>query len=80
LAVRKAEIFSGSRITCYPSLEDDVTRDAYFVHDPSSNTIRDGKLITSRGPSTAIDFALTIVDALMGKDVRDKVSAQILLK
>jgi 4-methyl-5(b-hydroxyethyl)-thiazole monophosphate biosynthesis len=35
----------------------------------------DGKLITSRGPGTAMDFALTLVERLTGKEKRLEVEA-----
>lgn len=79
LALRQAEIFSGARVTCYPSLEADVTRDGFFLHDTTSDTIIDGRLITSRGPGTAMDFALNIVNVLRGEAIRNKVASDLLL-
>lgn len=80
LALRQAGIFPGARITCYPSLEGDVIRGGHFMHDTSADTIVDGRLITSRGPGTAMDFALNIVKVLKGETVRNKVAAGLLLK
>jgi 4-methyl-5(b-hydroxyethyl)-thiazole monophosphate biosynthesis len=37
--------------------------------------VEDGKLITSRGPGTAMDFALTLVERLCGKAKRMEVEA-----
>ena len=37
--------------------------------------VRDGKFITSRGPGTAMDFALTLVEHLAGKPKRDEVES-----
>jgi len=37
--------------------------------------VEDGKLITSRGPGTAMDFALTLVERLTGKEKRLAVEA-----
>jgi 4-methyl-5(b-hydroxyethyl)-thiazole monophosphate biosynthesis len=37
--------------------------------------IRDGNVITSRGPGTAMDFALELIEVLAGKAKRDEVEA-----
>ncbi|MEO8332878.1 MAG: DJ-1 family glyoxalase III [Gallionella sp.] len=37
--------------------------------------VEDGRLITSRGPGTAMDFALTLVERLAGKAKRQEVEA-----
>jgi 4-methyl-5(b-hydroxyethyl)-thiazole monophosphate biosynthesis len=37
--------------------------------------VTDGKIITSRGPGTAMDFALTLIETLVGKEKRDEVEA-----
>lgn len=40
----------------------------------------DDKLITSRGPGTAFEFALAIVSALAGKEKADSLVAPMLIK
>ena len=40
--------------------------------------VADGKIITSRGPGTAMDFALALVEALLGNDKRSEVAAALL--
>jgi 4-methyl-5(b-hydroxyethyl)-thiazole monophosphate biosynthesis len=37
----------------------------------------DGSVVTSRGPGTAMDFALTLVELLTGKARRDAVEAEL---
>jgi putative intracellular protease/amidase len=39
----------------------------------------DGNLITSRGPGTAMEFALTLVDLLAGKQVAESVMQPLLM-
>jgi 4-methyl-5(b-hydroxyethyl)-thiazole monophosphate biosynthesis len=34
---------------------------------------RDGKIVTGRGPGTAIDFALTLIEMLDSKEKRDSI-------
>jgi 4-methyl-5(b-hydroxyethyl)-thiazole monophosphate biosynthesis len=35
--------------------------------------VRDGNIVTSRGPGTAMDFALSLIEILSGAEIRDKV-------
>jgi 4-methyl-5(b-hydroxyethyl)-thiazole monophosphate biosynthesis len=37
--------------------------------------VEDGKLITSRGPGTAMDFSLVLLERLMGAAKRQEVEA-----
>ena len=41
---------------------------------------KDGHLITSRGPGTRFEFALAIVEELMGPEVAATVKAPLVLK
>jgi len=61
----------GKTITCYPGAIDPTLHPLVTL---SKNAIEiDQRLITSRGPGTAIDFALTIINFLKGQSCRDKV-------
>ncbi len=39
--------------------------------------VRDGTVITSRGPGTAMDFALELIEVLNGRPARDQVEAAL---
>ena len=70
LVLEKAGLLKGRAFTAYPGVVAGGT-------DGSVNTgaavETDGKIITSRGPGTAMDFALRLVEVLAGRDMRDTV-------
>lgn len=51
--------------TCYPSVEEQIRLDGYTDRQ---NVVIDGKVMTSRGPGTAICFALEIIRQLVGEE------------
>ena len=59
LALHTADVLNND-FTCYPSIENQIRLDGYH-HDQS--TIIDGKVMTSQGVGTAIDFALKLSDS-----------------
>jgi len=62
-ALKQADVLS-SNYTCYPSVEEQIKQDGYT---DQSKVVQDGKIITSRGPATAICFALHIVKNLVSE-------------
>ena len=69
----EAGLLSGRQATCYPGyLKDDPT-----VNLKSSAVVEDGQIITSRGPGTAMDFALHLAERLVGPEVRLRVEASL---
>lgn len=78
MAVWDARAFAGARVTCYPGCEERLPHDLHYRFVNNEKTVVDGRLITSRGPGTAIDFALTILKETKGMQVRDKVAQDIL--
>jgi 4-methyl-5(b-hydroxyethyl)-thiazole monophosphate biosynthesis len=43
----------------------------------ASAVVQDGKVLTSRGPGTAMDFALALVEILTGTEKRQQVEAAL---
>lgn len=66
-----AGVLDGKRATSFPGA---LTPFPRVVLQPGA-VVEDGKLITSRGPGTAMDFALTLVERLAGRAKRDEVEA-----
>ncbi len=66
-------LLKGRRATSFPGV-----LDAFEELDYSSDpVVRDGKVITSRGPGTAMDFALELVEILAGREKRHQVEAAL---
>ncbi|KAF0191896.1 MAG: 4-methyl-5(b-hydroxyethyl)-thiazole monophosphate biosynthesi [Gammaproteobacteria bacterium] len=68
-----AGLLDGRRATAYPGTLDALAAPGMTV--ASAAVVVDGKVITSRGPGTAMDFALVLIEQLSGKPLRDKVEA-----
>lgn len=66
-----AGLLDGKKATSFPTCLDDFPK----VNVQTSAVVEDGNLITSRGPGTAMDFALTLVERLAGKVKRREVEA-----
>ncbi len=67
----EAGLLEDRQATAYPGILDG----APGVRDTGAAVVQDGRIITSRGPGTAMDFALTLVELLCGRKTRDQVEA-----
>jgi 4-methyl-5(b-hydroxyethyl)-thiazole monophosphate biosynthesis len=72
-----AGILDGKKATCYPSFESRFTDATTHVED---RVVADGNVVTSRGPGTALEFALALVDQLVGKAKGDELRAGMLVE
>ncbi len=68
-----AGLLDGKRATAYPGVLEGMARTEVRL-DPQP-VVQDGRVITSRGPGTAMDFALELVELLVGKEKRMQVEA-----
>jgi len=76
IALANAGVLNGKKATSYPGFVD--TMDLPDVTYTGEAVEQDGKVITSRGPGTAMDFALELIDALQGADKRAEVEGPLL--
>ena len=64
-ALFKADVLS-ENYTCYPSFEKNIKENGY---KNDQNVVLDADVITSKGPATAVEFALEIVKILKGEEI-----------
>jgi len=68
-----AGLLDGKKATGYPGF---IDGGKYPALEYTGGAVEcDGKVLTSRGPGTAMDFALAIVETLVNKAKRDEVEA-----
>lgn len=70
-----AGLLENKQATSYPTVLTEMQLPTlHFIDAP---IVRDDKVITSRGPGTAMDFSLSLIEILVGKVRRDKVEAEL---
>ncbi|HNX68091.1 MAG TPA: DJ-1/PfpI family protein [Candidatus Omnitrophota bacterium] len=69
-------ILDGKKATCYPGCESDFTEKISYE---KKRVVLDGRIITSQGPGTALEFALQIVGELVGYDMAAKLREKMLV-
>lgn len=62
IALDRAGLLNDKHFTCYDGVEEGIENGTY----QKQTVVTDGKLITSRGPSTALPFAYELVSQLGG--------------
>jgi len=70
--LKDAGLIPGIRFAAHPSVAAELPG---LISD--HRVVRDGRIITSRGAGTAIDFGLEVVSALYGEPIAQSVSASI---
>lgn len=75
LALKRAGVLKNS-YTCYPSFETKINHAGYLCEP---KVVRDENITTSKGPSTSMLFALSLVEQLCSKEVMLKLQKELLL-
>jgi len=70
-----AGLLEGKRATCYPGALD--TQQFPAIRLETKAVVRDGQVLTSRGPGTAMDFALALIEVLSDRASRDRVESSL---
>lgn len=68
-----AGLLDGKNATSFPGALDAYPK----AKQQQKSVVEDGKVITSRGPGTAMDFALVLVERLLGKAKRQEVESAL---
>ena len=70
-------LLKGKKAICYPSFENRLIGTEIAENE---RVVVDGNIITSKGPGTAIEFALQLVEILVGKEVAEKWRVGMIVK
>jgi 4-methyl-5(b-hydroxyethyl)-thiazole monophosphate biosynthesis len=68
-------LLEGRRATCHPDFVDRLSN----TDRVDDRVVIDGNCSTSRGPGTAVEFALALVERLYGKDKREAVAGPMVI-
>ncbi|KAH9778896.1 protein DJ-1 [Citrus sinensis] len=69
-------LLKGLKATCYPSFMEQLAPACATTVE--SRVPQDGKVVTSRGPCTTMEFAVALVEQLYGKERADEVSGPLI--
>lgn len=70
-----AGLLDGRHATSYPGVLEGLEVPGLQLE--SAPVVQDGKVVTSRGPGTAMDFALKLIELLAGRDKREEVESTL---
>lgn len=73
----EAGILKGRKVTSYPGFQEKVA--GYGAEILQDVVVRDGNVITSKGPGTAVDFGLALVEEFVSKEKAEQVGKDLLV-
>lgn len=71
----KLGIIDGKTATCYPGCEKDLGSANYV----KESVVVDGKIVTSRGVGTALEFGLKLIELTIGYGAAQKLKSEMLI-
>ena len=69
-------MIAGRKLTSHPSVREQLSGAIY----DEGRVVIDGRLVTSRGPGTAMEFAMALVEILMGRQKVEEINQGVLAK
>jgi 4-methyl-5(b-hydroxyethyl)-thiazole monophosphate biosynthesis len=75
LVLQAAGVLDGRKATCHPAVADKLIR----AHRLPDRVVVDGRIVTSQGPGTCFEFALTLIRLIDGSEKAQAVAGPILL-
>lgn len=70
-------ILQGKQATCYPGFEKNFDAQIKFSEE---RVVTDGHVVTSRGPGTAMEMSIDLVEKLVSKEVAADIKQKLLMK
>ena len=75
MVLGKLGILQGKKATCYPGYETYLEGAEYTAQLVE----QDGNIVTGKGPGAAIPFAMTLVEMLVSKEMRQELEAGMMV-
>jgi 4-methyl-5(b-hydroxyethyl)-thiazole monophosphate biosynthesis len=72
----KASVIKGRKATIHPAAKDMLT-EAQHV---DQRVVVDDRVITSQAPGTAMEFAMKLIEVLLGRDKMEEVNTEVLAR
>jgi 4-methyl-5(b-hydroxyethyl)-thiazole monophosphate biosynthesis len=77
LVLAHHQLLGKARVTCHPSFIEQIPESNRAAHRVVIDERH--KLVTSQGPGTSLEFALTLIELICGKEKAQQVAAPMLL-
>lgn len=69
-------LLQGKKAVCYPGFENQLLG-ATILED---RVVVDGKTITSKGPGSAMEFSIKLIEVLLNKDIAQRIASALIVR